>query len=247
MDYFDKGAAEYSFLDIRESKGNTYFIREIDIALYAYTPSFLESVDKIFPGKAPSRYFIREKVRYGRGKLKKDGQTVEVEFDKFSLRTFESQDLLSALEGFGLIKPEQTAGIREKNLYTFLPEGGIWKSEEVEYREGQTPLRWRHFSEGGMLKSFAYTEFSPNKSNVQYSRIYMVEDYLFKKLSTDAAETIRLFQNKEHILYYHPADKLSMEELNSMYSNKNKAISFFKTDFPIIIYKKKETTDDSKN
>ena len=53
---------------VRGAENGNLKVKEIEIFLYAYTNKFLEEVNAVYPEKAPPKFTIYEKIKYGEGK-----------------------------------------------------------------------------------------------------------------------------------------------------------------------------------
>ncbi len=239
--FFEKASSQYKYLVIRSGEAGNLKVKEIDISFYSYTNKFIDEVNKLFSEKAPLKYTIYEKVKYGEGKRKKGSSDLEVEYTNFSIRHSQSADLLSGLEKFINRKMEAQQLFHEKVVYTNTPDEGLWKLEETELKDGQEAIRWKHYPSGTPARNYPYTEFSPNKNTLEYSRIYAFEDYSYKKIFKDIPSGSKLYNNKEFAIYYYPGEKIDPLEEN-LISAKNNKLTLFKMDLPLIIYKKKEST-----
>jgi hypothetical protein len=243
--FFEKPSSHYKFLVIREGDSNNLKVKEIDISFYAYTNKFLEEVSTRFPEKAPPKYTIYEKVKYGEGKRKNDSTDLDVEYTNFSIRQSQSSDLLGGLDKFISRKTESQQLFHEKVSYMITPDEGLWKSEEIQLKAGEEATRWRNYPSGTPVRNYPYTEFSPNKNTLEYSRIYFFEDYSYKKIFKDIPSGSKLYTNKEFVVYYYPGEKFDAKDSNLIdFEKNNKKLTLYKTDLPLIIYKKKESTID---
>ncbi len=240
--FFEKPSSHYKYLVIRTGNAGSLKVKEIDISFYSYTNKFLEDVNKLFSEKAPAKFTIYEKIKYGEAKRRKGSTDLDVEYTNFSIRHSQSSDLIGGLEKFINRKIEAQQLFHEKVTYTITPDEGLWKLEETELKDGEEAIRWKHYPSGTPARNYPYTEFSPNKNTLEYSRIYAFEDYSYKKIFKDIPSGSKLYNNKEFIIYYYPGDKLDPQEENLISAKNNKQLTLFKMDLPIIIYKKKEST-----
>ena len=108
-------------------------------------------------------------------------------------------------------------------------------------KDGQESIRWKHYPSGTPARNYPYSEFAPNKNTLEYSRIYAFEDYSYKKIFKDIPSGSKLYNNKEFVIYYFPGEKLDPVDENLIYA-KNKQLTLYKMDLPLIIFKKKEST-----
>ncbi|HMV42493.1 MAG TPA: hypothetical protein PK079_14540 [Leptospiraceae bacterium] len=245
--FFEKQSSHYKYLVIRQNENGKLSVREIDISFYAYTNKFKEDVTRLFFDKAPPKYNIYEKVKYGEGQRKIDSNDLEVEYTNFSIRDAQSTDLLSAIDKFISSKTDAQQLFHEKVTYSQTPDEGLWKLEEVHLKDGQEAIRWKHYPSGTVARNYPHTEFSPNKNTLEYSRIYAFEDYSYKKIFKDIPSAIKLYNSKDYTLYYYPMEILDAQNESLISSGKNQQLSLYKIKLPIIIYKKKESmTDESK-
>ncbi len=213
-------------------------VKEIDISLYSYTNKFLEEVNVLFPEKAPPKFTIYEKIKHGEGKLKGTSE-LEVDYTNFTLRQSQNSDLLGGLEKFLTRKTEAQQVFNERITYSLTPDEGLWRLEEVQSKEGQENIRWKNYISGTPARNYPYTEFFPNKNTLEYSRIYSFEDFSYKKIFKDIPSGSKLYSNKDFAIYYYPNE---VTETKDQSITKNKQLILYKTDLPIIIYKKKENT-----
>jgi hypothetical protein len=239
--FFEKPSSQYKYLVIRPGEGPTVKVKEIEVYFYSYTNKFLGEVNSLFSEKAPPKFTIYEKVKYGEGKRSKDSADLEVEYTNFSIRNSQSSDLLGGLEKFINRKTEAQQLFHEKVIYTITPDEGLWKLEESELKDGQEAIRWKHYPSGTPARNYPYSEFAPNKNTLEYSRIYAFEDYSYKKIFKDIPSGSKLYNNKEFVIYYFPGEKLDPVDENLIYA-KNKQLTLYKMDLPLIIFKKKEST-----
>ena len=239
--FFEKPSSQYKYLVIRPGEGPTVKVKEIEVYFYSYTNKFLGEVNSLFSEKAPPNTTIYEKVKYGEGKRSKDSADLEVEYTNFSIRNSQSSDLLGGLEKFINRKTEAQQLFHEKVIYTITPDEGLWKLEESELKDGQEAIRWKHYPSGTPARNYPYSEFAPNKNTLEYSRIYAFEDYSYKKIFKDIPSGSKLYNNKEFVIYYFPGEKLDPVDENLIYA-KNKQLTLYKMDLPLIIFKKKEST-----
>lgn len=239
--FFEKPSSQYKYLVIRPGNSGNIRVKEIDISFFSYTNKFLEEVNALFSEKAPPKFTIYEKIKYGEGRRKKGSSDLEVEFTNFSIRQAQSSDLLGGLEKFINRKTEAQQLFHETITYTNTPDEGLWKLEESELKDGRDTIHWKHFPSGTPARNYPYTEFSPNKNTLEYSRIYAFEDYSYKRIFKDIPSSSKLYNNKEFVVYYFPGEKLDPVDENLIYA-KNKQLTLYKMDLPLIIFKKKEST-----
>ena len=109
----------------------------------------------------------------------------------------------------------------------------------MQSKEGQENIRWKNYISGTPARNYPYTEFFPNKNTLEYSRIYSFEDFSYKKIFKDIPSGSKLYSNKDFAIYYYPNE---VTETKDQSITKNKQLILYKTDLPIIIYKKKENT-----
>lgn len=242
--FFEKQSSHYKYLVIRNNENGTVNVKEIDISFYAYSNKFREDVSRLYYDKGPQKYNIYEKVKYGEGRRKIDSSDLEVEYTNFSIRNAQSSDLLNAIEKFIASKAEAQQLFHEKTTYSQTPDEGLWKLEEIHLKDGQDGIRWKHYPSGTPVRNYPHTEFSPNKNTLEYSRIYAFEDYSYKKIFKDIPSAIKLYSSKEYTLYYYPLEILDAQNESLISSEKNKQLSLYKINLPIIIYKKKESMKD---
>lgn len=242
--FFEKQSSHYKYLVIRNNENGTVNVKEIDISFYAYSNKFREDVSRLYYDKGPQKYNIYEKVKYGEGRRKIDSSDLEVEYTNFSIRNAQSSDLLNAIEKFIASKAEAQQLLHEKTTYSQTPDEGLWKLEEIHLKDGQDGIRWKHYPSGTPVRNYPHTEFSPNKNTLEYSRIYAFEDYSYKKIFKDIPSAIKLYSSKEYTLYYYPLEILDAQNESLISSEKNKQLSLYKINLPIIIYKKKESMKD---
>ena len=241
--FFEKPSSQYKFLVVRGAENGNLKVKEIEIFLYAYTNKFLEEVNAVYPEKAPPKFTIYEKIKYGEGKNKDDSSDLEVEYTNFSIRQSQSSDLITGIDKFIHRKTEAQQLFHEKISYSITPDDGLWKSEEILLKDGQEFTRWKHFPSGTLERNYPYTEFHPNKNTLEYSRIYSFEDYSFKKFFKDIPSGSKLYTNKEFVIYYYPGEKFDPQDANLIYFTKNnKQLTLYKANLPLLIYKKKEST-----
>lgn len=241
--FFEKPSSQYKYLVIRPDDTGNLSVKEIDISFYVYTNKFLGEVGRPFPQKPLPKYTIYEKVKYGVGKKKNNSSDLEVEYTNFSIRQSQHSDLMVAVDKFLAHRVEAQQLFHEKVSYTATPDEGLWRSEEIQIKEGKESIRWKNYSAGTLDRNYPHTEFFPTKNTLEYSRIYSFEDYSYKKIFQDIPSESTLYSNKEFVIYYFQGDKFDQQDSNRIYSAKtNKQLILFKTDLPLIIYKKKEST-----
>lgn len=237
--FFEKSSSHYRFLVVSPGKEKSLQVKEIDISFYAYTNRFIEEVNYLFPDKSPSKFTIYEKIKHGEGKQINENSDLEVQYTNFTLRQTQSSDLLGGLDKFLNRKTEAQELFNERITYSITPDEGVWRFEEVQVKEGQENIRWKNYQGGTPTRNYPYTEFFPNKNTLEYSRIYSFEDFSYKKIFKDIPAGSKLYSNKDFVVYYYPSEIFDPNEQSFI---KNKQLTLYKKDLPIIIYKKKEST-----
>ncbi|MCB1177726.1 MAG: hypothetical protein KDK36_09125, partial [Leptospiraceae bacterium] len=93
---------------------------------------------------------------------------------------------------------------------------------------------------GGIIKRFAFTEFSKNDSDKRISLITNENEFTFQFLNPyEFKDSIKLFSSGEYVVYYFPngSDKLEYSN-NPPLKKSNPKSTIYKNNFPIFVYKK---------
>ncbi|NUM41300.1 MAG: hypothetical protein HUU45_06645 [Leptospiraceae bacterium] len=191
-------------------ENNKIQVKEIEVSIFSYSDKFLKSVESSFPKNAPRKYKVTEIIRSGKGEEKRNPSGIQVDYDTYNIREYEGDDLQLVIQNFSQ-KKETPIHYKETMFYLKLKDGTLWKGLEFITRKNGDLMVWKN-SQGGTSTDYAYTEFSPNKNIIEYSKISSYSDFKYKPLPNDDnyISGCTLFLDGHIYYFYSP---LSKEEI----------------------------------
>lgn len=204
-DYFEKDSSFTKFL-IFSFKNNFIQVKEIEISLTSYSNEFLKSINSAFPGKIPKKYKISKIIKTGSGEERKNPAGIQVDYKTFSILESEGNTLTEIIRDIASLK-ENTINSQETIFYLRSKDQTLWKGLEFISRGKNDLMVWKN-SQGGSTTDYAYTEFSPKKNVVEYSKIFSYSNYKYKPITIpDQKENIygcTLYSDLHYLYFYSP-------------------------------------------
>jgi len=246
-EYFEKDSGFTKFL-IFSFKNKVVQVKEIEISVTSYSDEFLKSVNNVLPGKPPKKFKVMEIIRSGIGEERKNPSGIQVDYNSQSMIEAEGNVLSDVIKNFPN-KKGSTTEYQETIFYLRSGDGTYWKGLEFITRANNELMVWKN-SQGGSSMDYAYTEFSPKKNVIEYSRIFSYSNYKYKPLSIedDYVSGSIIFRDLNYQYFYSPL----IENETALTKAKPENISFKDSDgipiqaesyrkyFPFIILKSRQ-------
>lgn len=196
---FEKGSSNTNLIIIKELD-DIYRVEEISLSVFAHEQSFLDRVDKQYPGNIPKKYHLSFLKKDGIAEWDKEHNALKVYNKNVSIKIKEYDKLTS------LLKINSLKGELKKNpeniVFRFITDNILWRWIEIQSTEDDKVISWKYILPKGIFSNYAFSIFTDSEGKRRESFIINPDKFKYMKLSNKNLQSgILVFKNKEQKLY----------------------------------------------